>query len=284
MKGKRRNRSIQVIMILFFVIMTAACRPGQSKETLSPVHVSAEDKQLGQTEKNGGSEDQPVITGMVLPHHQLAQDMIEYAWQVALEDHPDLIVLMGPDHPGLADHPLIWTEETECRLAWPCAEEAQAWIEKGLGGEALVADHSIETPLTFLPERARDIPVLALTVPRGMEDDLVDKIVESINELKDQALVSGHRLLLVGSVDFSHGLASDESKIKDGESFAWIQARDYAMIGHAGNAYFDSPETIEIFLRCLSGPIDQVKRSDSSDFARAKDVPGTSYQVIQVKD
>ena len=222
------------------------------------------------------------IQGMILPHHELAHELIESAWEEALEVEPDLIVLIGPDHPGLASYPLIWTEETESQVAFVCSTISKEWIRDGVGGVAIAADHSIETPLKFLQETGNKIPVLALTLPRGMEAEEINRFFERIQELEGDRLRSGNRLLLVGSVDFSHGLTSKESKKKDETSFQWIQDRNMEAIRSAGNVYFDSPETIEVLLSCVSGEIERMKRRDSSDFGCGKDLPGTSYQVIRI--
>jgi AmmeMemoRadiSam system protein B len=230
------------------------------------------------TEETSGS----MISGIIMPHHELAREMIESAWQESLKVEPDLIILMGPDHPGLASYPLIWTEETESQVAFVCSTISKEWIRDGVGGVAIIADHSIETPLKFLQETGNKIPVLAITLPRGMEVEEINRFLERIQELEGDRLGSGNHLLLVGSVDFSHGLASEESKKKDAESFAWIQERDLDAIRSASNAYFDSPETIEVLLRCIGGKPKQINRSDSSDFGWSEVLSGTSYQKIRL--
>jgi len=205
----------------------------------------------------------------------LAWELIETAWQKGLQSEPDLIVLIGPDHPGLAAHPLIWTEETNALLQVSISPLAAAWIEKGLGQAAVAADHSIETPLKVFLKMDKEIPVLALTVPRGMDQEMVDQTVRAIQELEGNCL-------LVGSVDFSHNRTSQESKGKDQESWIWIQNREIEAIRNADNEYFDSPETIEILLSCLDGDPEQIIRSDSSAFGWSESLPGTSYQVISL--
>lgn len=258
------KRILLLTSLIVMIWMGGACAPSLDvEETAETVAVESESAAVDQ-----------VISGMILPHHELAKDLIEEAWLHALEEEPDLIVLIGPDHPGLADHPLIWTSETSVSLPNVISPLAEDWIEAGLGEAAVAADHSIETPLKVLLSETMEIPVLALTLPRGLDGESVDRIVKSIQDLEGECL-------LVGSVDFSHGLDSQASRAKDEESWTWIQNRNLDAIRNAGNEYFDSPETIEILLRCVEGDVDQVKRSDSSDFGWSKVLPGTSYQVIQ---
>ena len=249
--------------------MAGACAPALQAE-------SSVDETLFEATEEVQTVEKPVLSGIILPHHEMASQLIQEAWAVALESEPDLIVLIGPDHPGLADHPLIWTEGTCVPLQLLLSPLAEEWINAGIGGEAMVADHSIEIPLKYLPEEAREIPVLALTVPRGMDGEHIDRLVSEIQALSGSCL-------LVGSVDFSHGLVSETSQIRDEESISWIQARDYSAIQNAGNEYFDTPEVLEILLRCCTGQVDQIKRSDSTAFGWSQSLPGTSYQVIEIQ-
>ncbi|BES66202.1 hypothetical protein SANA_26410 [Gottschalkiaceae bacterium SANA] len=263
------------IMIMCFLV--GACAPAM-ENTSKVKNASNLEKKNTEAAKIESMDPQgdSSIQGLFLPHHELARELIESAWEEALEVEPDLIILIGPDHPGLADYPLIWTSETESQLAVTCSTISKDWIKEGLGGEAIIADHSIETPLKILLEMGTEIPVLAITLPRGMEAICMDRIVEAILE------IAGNDLLLVGSVDFSHGLISQESKKKDETSFQWIRERNMDAIQSAGNAYFDSPETIQVLLRCLAGDVVLIERSDSSDFGCGKELPGTSYQVMRL--
>ena len=263
--------------------MVGACSPAVDRSLRIENNSLSVDEIVSNAEEVTVEETStPLISGIIMPHHELAREMIESAWQESLKVEPDLIILIGPDHPGLASYPLIWTEETESQVAFVCSTISKEWIRDGVGGVAIIADHSIETPLKFLQETGNKIPVLAITLPRGMEAEEINCFLERIQELEGDRLGSGNSLLLVGSVDFSHGLTSEESKKKDAESFAWIQERDLDAIRSAGNVYFDSPETIEVLLRCMSGEIERMKRRDSSDFGCGKDLPGTSYQVIRI--
>lgn len=262
------KRFLLLSSLLLFFWIGGACAPSLELEKTRG-RVGAECESVA---------GQQVVIGIIMPHHDLASELIEDAWQLALEAAPampELIVLIGPDHPGLADHPLIWTEGMSASLQISISLLAQDWIESGVGGEALVADHSIESPLKFLPEEAREIPLLALTVPRGLDSERTSRIIDEI-----QTLSEDKQLLVVGSVDFSHGLSSEDAKGKDQESWFWIQNREMEAIKNAGNEYFDSPEAIEILLRCLEGEPEQMIRSDSSDFGWSKTLPGTSYQII----
>lgn len=270
------KRILLLSSICVIVIVGAACAPASTQIQTEAVLKMPAPTDLAGEEASTGEAVEPMISGIIMPHHELAKELIESAWEEALKVEPDLIVLIGPDHPGLAAHPLIWTGETKSQVAFACSEIAEKWVKDGVGGEAIAADHGIETPLKFLPETGNEIPVLAVTLPRGMEAACMDRLIEAILEM------SGNRLLLVGSVDFSHGLISEVSKEKDAASLQWIQARDLDAIQNAGNEFFDSPETIEILLRCMEGNIFQMKRNDSSDFGWGKDLPGTSYQVIQL--
>jgi AmmeMemoRadiSam system protein B len=253
--------------------MAGACAPaGQADSSMDETVLKAEEEAVLAEEVQISETAGPV--GIILPHHELASELIESAWTLGLESDPDLIVLIGPDHPGLADHPLIWTAETCASLQAEISPLAEDWISSGLGGQAMVADHSIETPLKYLPAEADEIPILAVTVPRGMEEDHIHRLVAGIQALDGNCL-------LVGSVDFSHGLTSEESEIKDQESFEWIEDRDYPAINNAGNEYFDGPEVVEIMIRCCTGQPEQVTRKDSADYGWSETLPGTSYQVIR---
>lgn len=270
------KRILLLSSICAIVFVGAACAPASTQIQTEGVVEMPAPIDLAREEASTGEAVEPMISAVIMPHHELAKELIESAWEEGLKVEPDLIVLIGPDHPGLADHPLIWTRETESQVYFACSEIAEKWIRDGVGGEASDADHSVETPLKFLTKTGNEIPVLAVTLPRGMETEQVNRVVEAILE------TSVDRLLLVGSVDFSHGLTSEASKKKDAASIQWIQARDLDAIQNAGNEFFDSPETIEVLLRCSSGEIESIDRCDSSDFGWGKDLPGTSYQVIHL--
>lgn len=265
------KRILLLSSIVIMCFMVGACAPAmESASTLEKKKKAAVRIESVETQADQS------IRGLVLPHHELARELIESAWEESLKDEPDLIVLIGPDHPGLAAYPLIWTERTESQVAFVCSRFSEAWIKEGVGGEAIASDHSIETPLKFLPEGANKIPVLAMTLPKGMDAEQLDRVIEVIQAIGDK------EVLLVGSVDFSHGLISEEAEAKDEESFQWIQNRNFDQIHGTGNEHFDSPETIEVLLRCVLGEIESIDRCDSSDFGWGKELPGTSYQVILI--
>lgn len=253
--------------LILICMAGGACAPVME---LEEAEIKAVQEELVQKKEN------QFIRGVIMPHHELAKEMIEDAWEIALEGEPDLIVLIGPDHPGLAAYPLIWTEETKSLVSFTCSAISKRWIKEGVGGVAIAADHSIETPLKFLPEGASQIPVLATTLPKGMDTEQLNCVIEAIQA------IAAKEILLVGSVDFSHGLISEESEGKDTISFQWIQERNMDAIRSAGNEYFDSPETIEVLLHCVSGEIERIDRRDSSDFGCGKELLGTSYQVILI--
>lgn len=268
------KRILLLSSLLILSWMGGACGPSlELEETPFALEMNLETEPADQTEILVDPKTDEK-SGIIMPHHELAGEIIESAWERALKAEPDLIVLIGPDHPGRAAYPLIWTEGTESQADLIVSELAGDWIQSGLGGAAIAADHSIETPLMFLPEEAREIPVLAFTVPRGMDDEILDRILAAIQGLQGNCL-------LVGSVDFSHNLVSEEAEGKDEASWTWIQNRELEAIKNAGNAYFDSPETLLILLGCMEGKPEQKNRCDSSDFGWSKTLPGTSYQIIQ---
>ena len=271
------KRILFLTSIMTMCFLVGACAPAmESTSTVEKAtNLQKENMEATKIESMDPQGDSS-IRGLILPHHELARELMESAWEEALEVEPDLIVLIGPDHPGLADHPLIWTSETKSQVAFACSTISTEWIKEGLGGEAIIADHSIETPLKILLEMGTEIPVLAITLPHGLEAECMDRMIEAILKL------SGNDLLLVGSVDFSHGLISQESEGKDTISLQWIQERNMDAIRSAGSEHFDSPETIEILLRCLAGEVELIERCDSSDFACGKELPGTSYQVMHL--
>lgn len=158
----------------------------------------------------------PGLTGLTVPHHLLARQLIADAFATAGSGW-DRVVILCPDHFHLGGAPVsvvdthfatpFGTIACDARLARALARVP------GVGrSDLFFREHGFGSLLPFVKHFLPRAKVCAVAIKAGSGRDLLDRLAETLGRQLDAGT------LLVQSTDFSHYLPLAEARARDAES------------------------------------------------------------------
>lgn len=206
----------------------------------------------------------------VIPHHLLADVQIASFFQTAAQESYDTIVMLSTAHfaktSGIITTTASW--KTPFGILEPDTDFIQQLLQiKSIDVENLARvmaeDHGNAGLVPYVKyyfPKAKIVNVLVspnLSVPG---ENTIVNILLSMNQQK--------KILVIGSIDFSHYLSPDEAKRMDQETERAVEAFDLEAICQFGDEHLDSPKCMRMLLKYLARlNIDQLNQLDhlSSD-------------------
>jgi poly-gamma-glutamate synthesis protein (capsule biosynthesis protein) len=217
----------RLLLLLFLLAVTAA-----------PLAASADDAAIPSlygddaifTESIAAAEALAIqprrVSGLTVPHHLVAADLIARAFLVARDNRYDRIVVLTPDHFKRAHRPFAAT-----RLAFDTVfgrvPTDVAAVESLLEYRTLVEDsdlflreHGIGAVLPYVARFFPDTPIVPIAVTIGSNRDEWDALIAALDPLVTE------RTLILQSTDFSHYLPLAPAILRDQETLNVIAAGD----------------------------------------------------------
>ncbi|MEO7222316.1 MAG: AmmeMemoRadiSam system protein B [Devosia sp.] len=185
---------------------------------------------LAAIEKEKPAFDPPAgVTGITVPHHLLAADLIARGFWAASAGQYDRVIVISPDHFHTVEKPFGTTRE-DLRTVFGVVESDSA------GVEIVAASLLVETLETI--ETEHGVMAVAPFVRQFFPDAKVIPLLASVNanEADWQAMAATLKPLLtpatlvVQSTDYSHYRPIGEAVARDQESIAAITVADLAAI------------------------------------------------------
>lgn len=178
-----------------------------------------------------GSRTLPV-TGISVPHHLLAADLIARGFATLAGNSYDRVILLSPDHFNKARRPFATTRrDIETVLGTVAADRAA--VETLLASPDLVeesglfdGEHGIAALLPFLKEALPQTPVVAIAISIRADRADWDRMVAALKPLVTP------RTLVVQSTDYSHYLPHAASLARDQETLNVIASGDAEAVTH----------------------------------------------------
>jgi AmmeMemoRadiSam system protein B len=166
------------------------------------------------------------VTGISVPHHLLAADLIARGFWAAAGNRYDRVIMLSPDHFNRSRRPLATTQRDFDTVFGPLRNDRTATAA------LLAASTLFEESDLF--EQEHGIAALTPFVRHFFPDAKIVPIAISINASRadwDQALaviakLTGPRVLVVQSTDYSHYLPADVALQRDQETLNVIAAND----------------------------------------------------------
>lgn len=198
--------------------------------------------------ENNDSKINGQIIAAIAPHHDLAA---EYSAELFSEiSRPEIktVIIIGPNHENSGSANAI-TGAIDYRLLKGSVETDQDWInwliqEKLaiLESEQFLNEHSIYALVPFIKHYFPDAKIVPIILKSSLLQEqalllgnsLADRI--KANDLTDSTLI-------IGSIDFSHYLSTEQANLKDIETKEAILDRDYSRLYSLNDDYLDSPMT-----------------------------------------
>ncbi|MEM8978701.1 MAG: AmmeMemoRadiSam system protein B [Pseudomonadota bacterium] len=169
------------------------------------------------------------ITGVTVPHHILAADLIARGIRAASGGDYDRILVIGPDHFRSLNAPFgVLTEPAQTAFG-PLMQDQEAIAH--LRASDLFEDvgsapreHAIHTLTPFLQAMMPGIPVTMITTASRSQRRDWDGAVEIL------APLLGPKSLIVQSTDYSHFLPRDVALLRDIETLGVIVANNPELV------------------------------------------------------
>ena len=167
------------------------------------------------------SRDKLNIASGVVPHHLLAQEIIDDFFKyIFSREKPETIILLSPDHWHSA---ALHQENSFITVALELGKEEfnhlkvdsnllRKLAEKNkivLNNPAVVSEFGITNLLPFMEKYFPETKILPLLIPAKISKEQVKQLVNSIDE------VAPVRTILIASVDFSHYLPWQAANFHD---------------------------------------------------------------------
>ncbi|MDO8489837.1 MAG: AmmeMemoRadiSam system protein B [bacterium] len=173
---------------------------------------------------------QASITGIIVPHHLLAADVIAKTFATARNGAYDTVIVMSPDHFYSGKTNISVAEEDFSTVFGALSTNRQIVSAitnnnpNALTQEFFYREHGIGGITPFVKHYFPNVSIVAITLKTGMPvvalDDLIVRLKPFVNE----------RTLIVQSTDFSHYLPASEAAQKDEETMQVIakgEPKDY---------------------------------------------------------
>jgi AmmeMemoRadiSam system protein B len=181
------------------------------------------------------------VTGISVPHHILAADLIARGLQAAAGNHYDRIIVLSPDHFTRSRRPMATTRR-DIETVFGLLHNDRAATAALLAADTLFDDsdlfaneHGIAALLPFVRHFFPDARIVPIAISYNASRADCDAAAALIKNL------IGPGTLVVQSTDYSHYLPADVARDRDQETLNIIAAGDAkAVLGLVQPAHMDS--------------------------------------------
>jgi len=200
------------------VVVSNLDQPISAQYTDSSFFLSA----IKQNETKPSAE---IISGLIIPHHLLARDIIASAFASASAGKYETIVLLSPDHFEAGKTEVSITERDFSTVFGTIASDKKITSQlKKLPflseGDFFYREHGLQAELPFIRYYFPSAKIVALTFKPTVSQDKLDQVISIL----EKTLPSNS--LIIESTDFSHYLTPAKAALKDSESIAVINSED----------------------------------------------------------
>jgi len=193
------------------------------------------------------------VIGGIIPHHTVAHKMINQFYnEISKKNSYDLIIVVSPNHASLGPRFQVGMRDY---LTYDGVVPIDKVISKTLIDEtiAVVAEdkviekeHGQLVHMHYINHYFKDVPVISIMINEtrkyndieGFRDQLVDAI-------------QGKKVLLIGSIDFSHYLTLEAANKNDEVTRSLLQTNNSRQMISQNNDFIDSPSTYALIIEVM---------------------------------
>ena len=158
----------------------------------------------------------------------------------------DTVILLGPNHKGegadVSTTACSWKTEygtVECDEDAVSEIMACKSLDARINDDMLQNDHAVSSLVPYIKYYLPEVKVAAVLLTRRVTLEQSQDIALLLD-----SIAKNKKCLVVGSVDFSHGLSAEEAKLRDENTRQAILNNDLERIKRMPNENLDSPETL----------------------------------------
>ncbi|MDR3642725.1 MAG: AmmeMemoRadiSam system protein B [Candidatus Doudnabacteria bacterium] len=162
------------------------------------------------------------VTGISVPHHLLATDIIANAFKFASLSRPDQILLMSPDHFSLGQTDVSVSLSNFSTVFGLLNNDSRA-SEKLLNlpfvsvQDFYYREHGLGAELPFIKYYFPNAKIIAITIKESAPQDKLNQLVDALKKVLDK------NSFVIQSTDFSHYLTPQNAETHDEQTIKALQ-------------------------------------------------------------
>lgn len=200
-----------------------------------------------------------IIFGGIVPHHLLAEEMINDFFIQLAKQKPETIILIGPNHFEKGDYILSSANNLQIRK----------------DNEIINQEISMVNIVPIIKRVLPNVNIVPIIFRNNVDVNDLRKIADRLSGLVNSKTV------LVASIDFSHYLNAPQAEVKDGQTLKAIKDKDLQKILSFNFDNLDSPASLFVLLSTLGDKkMHLIGHTNSAQILKRGDLPVTSYLEI----
>jgi len=221
------------------------------------------------------------VSGLIVPHHLLAQDLTAQAFRTISGQQYSTIVLLSPDHFGSGRSAISTTErdfstvfgEVKTNMAIAQKLKILSFVSEG---DFFYREHGLQAELPFIKYFFPDAQVVALTFQPTVSRFELDQVIKILAaELPPDSLI-------IQSTDFSHYLSPAQATVRDAATVNVLRQglpEDILALNQPDNIDSLAAAYVQMSLQkdFFSSHINILDQRNSQDYTAEKVVSSTSY-------
>ncbi|MBE6992369.1 MAG: AmmeMemoRadiSam system protein B [Ruminococcaceae bacterium] len=192
------------------------------------------------------------VTAGIIPHHGTASGMIASFFETLTESY-DTVILIGPNHyeevSAIVYADCGWhTEKGDilCDSEFVQMLKNDLTVDADAANKAVQNDHSIGWHLPYIADYLPESKLAAIMLRQEASETELKGLAQMVADYAAE-----NKVLLIGSVDFSHYLMPDEAREMDELTKSVISAADYGRLMRLDSNNVDSPKTVYVVMKAL---------------------------------
>lgn len=276
-----------IIIVLWPLLSGTEAADQFSAIKQSPIPAQFEDKSLflspiKQTREVPSGE---LVTGLTVPHHLLASNLIAKGFNFASRGKYSQILLISPDHYSLGDSGISAAGKNFSTVFGELSADLKS--VKKLEKLPFVheqnffyREHGIQAELPFIKYYFPDAKIIALAVKETAEKSQLDQLVDELKK------ILAPNSLVIQSTDFSHYLTPNQAEARDQQTIEVLKRANPEEL-----FYLEQPANLD----CIAAQYVQIRlqnelygsklhildHKNSQDYTKEKVASSTSY-IVQV--
>jgi poly-gamma-glutamate synthesis protein (capsule biosynthesis protein) len=275
-------RTIPVVAIFAAVLLTGPKASAGDRSLFASMYSDAKPFLVAIANERHRSRPLSRVTGISVPHHLLAADLIARGLQAAAGTQYERIILMSPDHFSRSRRPMATTKRDIDTVFNPARNDQEATgtllqtDDLFDDSDLFEKEHGIAAILPFVRHYFPHAKIVPIAISYSASRADCDRAVALIEKL------TGPRTLVIQSTDYSHYLAADAARERDQETLNIIAANDAdAVLRLLQPAHMDSKASqyLQMRLQAVMKSYATVIANRSSVHYGVTDTKTTSYIV-----
>jgi AmmeMemoRadiSam system protein B len=247
--------TVKSFILVLLVIVTATITSARAEDTVIPAMFPDREQFVAALEKEQAVPNPAIeVTGISVPHHLLAADLIARGFLLAASGHYDRVIIVSPDHFSKSRRPLATTRKdidtafgmllNDCEVTGALIANPELFDESDL----FAHEHGVAALLPFVKRFFPDARIVPIVVSRDSSRAHWDDAVATLEKF------SGPGTLIVQSTDYSHYLPHRIAQQRDQETLNVIAAEDLDQLSHLVQPdHMDSKGSQYIQMRLQAG-------------------------------